>query len=140
VNLLDENLYVFHSGARGCVPEADARFVLLAGSSEFIDGHDDRLPDPPARTALHRSYPNPFAVSTIIRYDLAQRESISLRIYDATGALARDLFHGMRGPGRYEAVWTGENDRGERVAPGIYFCRLKTSGGLTAGHKLLLVR
>ena len=27
-------------------------------------------------------------------------------------------------PGRNEVVWDGKNDRGSRVSPGVYFCRL----------------
>jgi hypothetical protein len=140
MDLRDEAGYSFHSGVRRCVPEEDARFMLLVGSGEFIGRHEDELPDPPARTVLHQNYPNPFGLSTIIRYDLARRGNISLRIYDAAGGLVSVLYEGSRGPGRYEAVWMGENANGRRAATGIYFCRLRTASGHTASHKLLLIK
>ncbi|MFH1311846.1 MAG: FG-GAP-like repeat-containing protein [Candidatus Eisenbacteria bacterium] len=140
VDLRNEAGYSFHSGERLIVPEEEARFMLLVGSREFINRHDDELPGPPARTALHQNYPNPFGVSTIIRYDLARRDNISLRVYDAAGALVRVLYEGSRGPGRYESVWMGENDSGRRAATGIYFCSFTTATGTTASHKLLLIR
>jgi hypothetical protein len=140
VDLRNEAGYTFHSGERRIVPEEDARFMLLVGSRGFIDRHSDELPDPPARTVLHQNYPNPFGVSTIIRYDLARRENISLRIYDAEGGLVRVLYEGSRGPGRYEAIWRGENDNGRRAATGIYFCSFEAATGTAASHKLLLIK
>jgi hypothetical protein len=140
VDLRDETSYSFHSGTRRYVEEDDARFSLLVGSSEFIDQHEGDLPGLPVHTALHKSYPNPFTSSTIIRYDLAWRDDISLRIYDATGGLVRVLYQGPRGPGRYEAVWLGDNNHGGRAATGIYFCYLQTSEGVGASRKLLLIR
>jgi flagellar hook assembly protein FlgD len=94
----------------------------------------------PGRTVLHRSYPNPFSTSAIIRYDLARDDGVSLRIYDGKGALVKVLYDGRRHAGCYEAVWMGENDGGRLVAAGIYFCRLQTREGFTQARKVLLIR
>ena len=41
-------------------------------------------------------------------------------------------------PGRNEVVWDGSGDRGARVAPGVYFLRLR-SGDSELTQRLVLV-
>jgi hypothetical protein len=139
-DLRDGGHYKFYLGTKGTVAEEVARFVLLVGSEQFLKGHEDRLPKLPSLTVLHHNYPNPFSASTIVRYDLAHGGDISLRIYDAGGALVRVLDEGRRMPGRYEVAWAGADESGRRVATGIYFCRLRTSTGAQQTRKLLLIR
>jgi hypothetical protein len=139
-NLQDNPVYVFHSAVRKAVSEDQARFALLVGTEDFITEHRGGFPELPVRTALHHNYPNPFSTSTVIRYDLARAADLSLRIYDAGGALVKVLEEGHRAPDRYEAVWCGENEAGYRAAPGIYFCRLATGSGYRAVRKIMLIR
>jgi hypothetical protein len=140
VDLWDRRTYSIRLGEKTTVSEENARFLLLVGSEEFIDGNQDRFPELPCRTILHQNYPNPFNASTIIRYDLAYGSNISMRVYDAAGALVSVLYEGHREPGCYEAVWLGENESGRRVAAGLYFCRLETSTGIKQTRKLLLLK
>jgi hypothetical protein len=106
--------------------EDDARFALLVGSDEFVAEHQQELPSVPTETVLHQNHPNPFNPTTVIRYELAQPGHVTLRIYDARGALVKDLYEGHRPAGRYEVGWDGANERVERVASGVYFCVLQT--------------
>ncbi len=48
------------------------------------------------------------------------------------------LTRGNRPPGRYEVGWNGDNDRGDRVASGVYFYQLTTSGFLQTRKMVLL--
>ncbi len=130
--------YSFYLGERLFIDsEGEARFALVVGSADFAE--EQELPAPPAETALHQNYPNPFNPSTVIRYDVAKAGEVLLSIYDATGALVRELYRGRREPGRYEAAWSGENDRGAPVVSGIYFYRLKTQDR-TVTRKMVLLR
>ena len=106
--------------------EDNARFALLVGSDQFIEEHQQEIPNLPTQTVLHQNHPNPFNPTTVIRYELAQPGHVTLRIYDARGALVKDLYEGHRPAGRYEVGWDGENGRGERVASGVYFYVLQT--------------
>jgi hypothetical protein len=106
--------------------EAEARFALLVGSDQFIEERQQEIPNLPTQTVLHQNHPNPFNPTTVIRYELAQPGQVTLRIYDARGALVRDLYEGHRPAGRYEVGWDGENERGEQVASGVYFYVLQT--------------
>lgn len=84
-------------------------------------------------------WPNPFNPEATIRYDVARRARVSLRIYDVSGRLVRTLVDGRRDAGRYDATWDGTDDRGHRVASGVYFCRL-TAGTSAWARKLVMLK
>jgi hypothetical protein len=141
VNLRAQGTYSFYQGHRGFITdEADTRFQLLVGSADFIAEYTDDLPDQPARTALYQNHPNPFNPSTVIRYDIAQAGNASLRIYDISGALVKTLLTEHHAPGRYEIVWRGEDEHGQRVASGVYFIQLESSTGHRQTRKTLLMK
>ncbi|MXV85892.1 T9SS type A sorting domain-containing protein [Candidatus Poribacteria bacterium] len=96
----------------------------------------------PERTDLLANYPNPFNPETWIPYQLAKSAKVSVRIYDATGALVRTLALGHQTAGIYQeksraAYWDGKNELGESVASGIYFYML-IAGDFTATRKMLI--
>ena len=97
---------------------------------------------PPERTGLLANYPNPFNPETWIPYQLAEAAEVSVRIYDATGALVQTLALGHQTTGIYReksraAYWDGKNELGESVASGVYFYTL-TAGDFTATRKMLI--
>ncbi|HZM14854.1 MAG TPA: PA domain-containing protein [Candidatus Krumholzibacteria bacterium] len=65
--------------------------------------------------------PNPFALATTVRFDLSRTERVDLVIYDVAGRLVRRLASGPMDPGSYTVLWDGTDDRGQTVAPGVYF-------------------
>jgi hypothetical protein len=132
--------YTFYLGTRDYVAtEEEARFRLIVGTESFVREEASRLIDLPTRAALYQNYPNPSNPSTIIRYDIAKPGLVSLRVYNVSGALVRVLEARRRDRGRYEVGWNGEDDRGERVASGIYFYRL-TAPGYSKTRKIVLMR
>ena len=95
---------------------------------------------PPARTALVGAAPNPFNPRTVVRYELADADVVTLRIYDAAGRLVRALVDGVPQPaGRYAATWDGRNGSGAAAAAGVYCCRL-TAGDHAETCRVTLVR
>ena len=92
----------------------------------------------PAADRLEASFPNPFNPMTTIRFSLAASRHVSLRIYDVSGRLVRTLVDGTFPVGRHETRWDGRNDRGERVASGVYFSRLATASGAMTKRMVLL--
>jgi len=93
--------------------------------------------------ALAQNYPNPFGTSseaTSIRYSIpSSNERVVLRVYDVSGRLVRTLVNGVRSGDQYVATWDGRNDRGARVAAGIYFYKLQ-HGPKTMTKKMVLFR
>ena len=97
---------------------------------------------PPERTDVFANYPNPFNPETWIPYQLAGVAEVTVRIYDATGALVRTLALGHQTAGIYQeksraAYWDGKNEMGESVASGLYFYTL-TAGDFIATRKMLI--
>ncbi len=84
--------------------------------------------EPSARisNALHQNYPNPFNPSTIIKYSIAERGHVTLRIYTVTGQLVRTLIDEEQVPqaNGFSKVWNGLNDHDRPVASGVYFYQL----------------
>lgn len=95
------------------------------------------------RTALLRSYPNPFNPEAWIPFTLAEEARARVQVYDATGSHVRTLDLGTLPAGDYSrpadaARWDGKNAAGERVASGVYTYRFEAgayagTGRLTLG-------
>ncbi|MEA3310671.1 MAG: DNRLRE domain-containing protein [candidate division WOR-3 bacterium] len=66
-----------------------------------------------------------------IKFSLPTSTSVSLMIYDASGALVQTLMDESVGSGDHYVIWDG--------APGVYFVRLETPN-FTSVRKLVLVR
>ncbi|MFQ5600819.1 MAG: PKD domain-containing protein [Candidatus Krumholzibacteriia bacterium] len=82
------------------------------------------------RFALERSWPNPFASQTTIRFAVPSPGSeVALRVYSVDGRLVRTLLSGHVDPGVHTISWNGRNDAGLRVANGVYLSRLDTPRG-----------
>ena len=99
---------------------------------------------PPEVSTLHQNYPNPFNPETWIPYQLKEETQVEIRIYTATGQLARTLNLGHKPAGFYTdkakaAYWDGKNEAGERAASGVYFYSIKT-GDLNSTRKLVVTR
>ncbi|RPJ41486.1 MAG: carbohydrate-binding protein, partial [Candidatus Latescibacterota bacterium] len=94
----------------------------------------------PSRYALYPCAPNPFNPSTTIAYDLPERATVDLVVYDLAGRVVRTLVAGESiAAGRHEVVWNGRDDAGRDAASGVYFCRLSASGH-TETRRITLIR
>lgn len=83
---------------------------------------------PPAHAVLLGSAPNPAARSTRIAFALpAGGGAAQLDVHDAQGRVVRSL-GGSFAPGRNEVTWDLRSGGGARVAPGVYFVRLRAAG------------
>ncbi len=79
---------------------------------------------------LYNAYPNPFNPSTTIRVDIAQRQEVTLAIYNVLGQRVKVLYQGVLQPGSYKFKWDATNESGATVASGLYFYQLRTPNGI----------
>ncbi len=93
----------------------------------------------PLTYALGQSYPNPFKDNVTIAYQLPEEVPVSLKVFNVTGQVVRELASGKQKAGFYNAVWDGKDGSGRSVSSGIYFYRLD-AGGFTKTNKLVVVR
>jgi N-acetylneuraminic acid mutarotase len=96
-------------------------------------------PEIPESYALHQNHPNPFNPSTTISFALPEAGEVSLAIYNLNGQLVRQVASGKFASGRHQLVWDATDDRGERVASGVYLYVIK-AGAFTAQKKLVLMK
>jgi hypothetical protein len=101
----------------------------------------------PQSYALQQSYPNPFALSdrasgasaqTTIAYALPEAGQIAIRIYNMLGQLVQTLRDERQEPGFHTVKWNGLDQRGHRVAAGVYFYRMN-AGKFQAVRKLVVM-
>ncbi len=95
----------------------------------------------PQSFSLHQNYPNPFNPSTSIAYELAYtgRKQVRLELFNVLGRRVAVLIDDIQSGGRYQVVWDGRSDGGERVASGVYLYRL-TVDGASESRKMVLLK
>jgi flagellar hook assembly protein FlgD len=86
--------------------------------------HEGPAPD----LSLARASPNPFSGSTAIRFALETAGPVSVVIYGPDGRQVATLASGSFGAGTHGLRWNGRGNDGAALAPGRYFCRLRTRG------------
>jgi len=94
--------------------------------------------DLPREFALEQNYPNPFNPDTRLRFDCAEQAHVKLLILNVNGRTVRTLVDGIRPRGRHEVRWDGRDDRGARLASGLYFARFITKKAQFTRRMLLL--
>jgi WD40 repeat protein len=93
---------------------------------------------------LGQNFPNPANPETWIPFSISKDGRVIIEIYDLSGRLIRRLDLGNLDAGTYvsrgrAAYWDGRDERGERVASGIYFYSIKTPSYFDV-RKLAIVR
>jgi hypothetical protein len=86
------------------------------------------------------AFPNPSAGRTTARFSLSRPATVLFRVYDAAGRRVAAIGRGSYGAGTGEVVWSGRNEAGHDVAPGVYFVRGTTSSGEEASARILIRR
>jgi len=76
--------------------------------------------------SIEQNVPNPFSSGTTIHYSLPKECNVILNLYDFKGQLVRTLQSGRQLAGRHSVSWSGLNDSGHPLNPGIYYYRLQT--------------
>ncbi|MEP7027516.1 MAG: right-handed parallel beta-helix repeat-containing protein [Candidatus Eisenbacteria bacterium] len=82
--------------------------------------------------------PNPFRGATQLAFTLARPGMVRLAVYGASGQRVRGLIEGEFAAGPHQVGFDGRDERGARLAGGVYFVRLEVEGGASV-QKLLLV-
>lgn len=81
---------------------------------------------------LSQNVPNPASGKTSLDYQIAQPGHVKLKIFNSLGQMVKILVDKRQMPGKYDIVWNGLNQSGNKVPSGIYFYRLEFGGKSTA--------
>lgn len=116
-----------------------ALIFFVRGAATGVDDQptDNLLPE---SFALDQNYPNPFNPSTTINYQIGpgRADHTSLAVFNVLGQRVATLVDETQGPGDYTVTWQGVDDRGGRVASGVYFYRLLHGIDASARKMVLL--
>jgi len=93
----------------------------------------------PEKFALFNNYPNPFNPSTTIRYQLSKSNTVRLTIFNTSGKKVRTLLNTRQQAGLHQLMWDGRDDNGNKVASGIFFCRMQ-AGSFNGLQKMILLK
>jgi hypothetical protein len=155
IELTDYSLQALSSDSLPCVPPdlvdwPTPRRLLIAGddfaweiTAEIVSftlvspsGVNSR---PRLHAWLGNAFPNPFNPSAVFPFRLGSSGQVAITIHDIRGSRVRQLVDEWREAGTYEVRWDGIDQAGNRVASGIYFCRLTFRGG-TSVRKVTLLK
>ncbi|MFN8180090.1 MAG: PQQ-binding-like beta-propeller repeat protein [bacterium] len=118
----DEHLYAFVAQTAG------------GGST----GAREPLPSGPSFEFL-APRPNPSRAATTFAWAMPERAPVSIRIYDITGRLVRNIADTTMDAGPHQMSWDGRDGSGRRVASGVYFAKLR-AGAHVATRKFVSLR
>jgi subtilisin family serine protease len=83
--------------------------------------------------------PNPFRTSVQIDYTVPYAQDVNFTIYDVCGQKVKTFIDGHQEAGQFSVRWTGCDDKGRKLAAGIYFGRIEV-GKHAVTNKLILIR
>lgn len=93
----------------------------------------------PQSYKLYQNYPNPFNPQTIIRFDIASKSNVTLKVFNILGQEVKTLINSEVTPGAKSVVWDGKNNFGTIVNSGIYIYELR-AGDYRDSKKLVFIK
>ncbi|MCF7911307.1 MAG: DUF1565 domain-containing protein [Candidatus Cloacimonetes bacterium] len=85
------------------------------------------------------AHPNPFNPTTTIEYQIAEKGLVHLDIYNIKGQHVTTLVSEIQESGKHSVIWQGRDDKGNRLASGIYLTRLR-AGRHSSTRKMILLK
>lgn len=91
---------------------------------------------------LLNNFPNPFNMSTVIKFSLPSAGNMLLKIYNSLGETVTVLEKNITSPGIHSVTWNGKDQNGSPAASGIYFYELIFEGEkqFKAINKMILLK
>jgi hypothetical protein len=123
-------------------PWVDPAIPVVSGSAWYImakngwnpfmsSGFTDNVPSShypmKADPEILNVYPNPFAETLTIQFELQSPGSVRLEVYTPDGACIQTLLNGDMPAGTCTVYWTGEGKNGQPLNPGMYLLRYSCS-------------
>ncbi|MFA4924626.1 MAG: T9SS type A sorting domain-containing protein [Ignavibacteriaceae bacterium] len=106
----------------------------VIGDTSLVVGITDENQNIPSEFALFRNYPNPFNPITTIKYQIAEKSFVTLKIFDVVGGEVATLVNEEKEPGIFEVQFKGSN-----FSSGVYFYKL-TAGNFSQTMKFILMK
>ncbi len=132
----DQTYYIGSSESFTWTPPHLGVFSGFIRVSNYMVANDDQLQGP---VSALTAYPNPFNPDVSISFSLAKSEAAKVEIFNLRGQKVNTLADGRLASGKHVLIWNGKDERGNSVASGIYFARIKTKSQ-TRAIKMMLMK
>lgn len=96
-------------------------------------------PNGPERRTLFSLHPNPFNSSININFTVVHNGMLDITLFDINGRQIKQLLHEYKLNGDYSVRWQGDNQAGNMVETGVYFCKIQ-SGSWSESWKVILLK
>lgn len=129
----DENMLVIYDARVNNLyyQEFMARY-LESGGEPGSSGIGDDGGDASHGFMLFQNYPNPFHLTTMIRYKITALCRVKIEVYDKLGRIVQTLVDETLNPGLHETPFDGSS-----LAGGVFFCKI-TAGDYSATRKMMM--
>jgi hypothetical protein len=136
INFMLQNLVANDAQGSKLYLNAKASTLIVGSTTSVAENAATALP---ANYRLLPNHPNPFRVSTAIRYELSQTGQVMLQVYNLAGQEVLQLVNNIQPAGRYTINWNGRDQQGQVVSSGVYICRLQ-AGGIVQMQRVVVMR
>jgi hypothetical protein len=89
---------------------------------------------------LFQNNPNPFNITTTIRYQLPVTGHLSIYVYDVLGREVTTLVNEVKQAGEHTTHWDGTDKEGKRVASGTYFYQIRWENREASAKKMIFLK
>lgn len=117
-------------------PAGNTNYLFSFGSMLIGIGEAIPVKEIPTQFYLEQNYPNPFNPSTVISYKLADKSSVTLKVFDMLGREVATLVNEYQLAGSYNSQFSIQNSQ---LSSGVYFYKLQTNN-YTATKKMVLIK
>ncbi len=112
--------------AADAVYEINDGYPYLREDASVSVEEDDVAAAAVANTVELKVYPNPFNPNAVIAFNLSQRTTVKISIYNIRGQLVKMLTNNEYQAGEHKVTWNGTDDRGTSQPSGVYFTKIET--------------
>lgn len=125
-----EGTYLVNAGYKNPNPRTwDSISVVIT-----LTGVSGNTIEPVPTYKLYNNYPNPFNPSTKIKYSVAEKTFVSLKIYDIAGSEVASIVNREQAPGEYDIDFNAVN-----LTSGVYLYKIQ-AGNFVQTKKMILMK
>jgi uncharacterized protein len=88
---------------------------------------------------LYNNVPNPFTISTSIRFDAKSNKPVTIEIYNIRGKKVAIIMNNELIKGYHTVIWNGRDSKGIKAPSGIYLYKMQ-SGIYSSTKKMILMK
>lgn len=116
-------------------PRTDFTEIYIASDDTLTSTGNEDIQSPSNYLV---NYPNPFNLSTVIRFGVVESAEVTIKIYNSLGEEVNTLLDKFLSPGSYELNWEGKNKQSKYLPSGLYFIILNSGGRISTIKTILL--